>query len=72
MVRMSDAKYFRDLCSAIKQENEELKAETQALRDKVEHLQEELIKFIEFVLEEELPHEKSWDYAVELKERLNL
>ena len=33
---------------------------------------EELIKFIEFVLEEELPFESSWKYAIELKERLNL
>lgn len=69
---MSDAKYFRDLYSATKGENEELKAETQSLRNKVEHLQEELIKFIEFVLEEELPHEISWSYATKLKERLNL
>lgn len=39
---MSDAKYFRDLCSAIKQENEELKAEIRVLKNKVGRLQEEL------------------------------
>jgi len=32
----------------------------------------ELIKFIEFVLENELPHEMSWDYATALKEKLKL
>ena len=31
---------------------------------------QELIQFIEYVLEEELPGEKSWDYAMKLAERL--
>ena len=33
--------------------------------------EEELIKFIEYVLEEELPFEKSYEYALKLKERIN-
>ena len=35
----------------------------------VDH-KEELKKFIDFVLDEELPHEVSWTYATELKEWL--
>ena len=31
---------------------------------------EELLKMIEYILKEELPYEKSWVYATELKERI--
>ena len=30
----------------------------------------ELIKLIQYILTEELPHEKSWFYATNLKERI--
>jgi hypothetical protein len=40
-------------------------------RDKrIKELENELNKMIEYILKEELPHEKSWTYATELKERL--
>jgi len=41
-MKETDAKYFRDLYSATKGENEELKTEIRVLRNKVECLQEEL------------------------------
>ena len=40
-------------------------------RDKrIKEIESELSNMIEFILEEELPYEKSWVYATELKERL--
>jgi len=47
-----------------------LLAKIEARDKRIKELENELIKIIEFILEEELPHEKSWTYATELKERM--